>query len=78
MDECSIGLIIVGAAGMICIIIVAAAKKHEGYREGQIDAINGKIVYKLVEFKDGTRGYYKESELKDLIEHKIIEPWKRT
>lgn len=64
----SIALLIVGA-WLLCTLI-----HDEGYKDGQVDAINGKIVYKLVEFADGTREYYKECELKDLIEeHKIIE-----
>lgn len=50
--------------------------KKDGYKDGQMDAIKGVIKYKLIEFKDGERKYYRDDELKDLIEqdYKIIKP----
>lgn len=62
-------MILVFAALMILVVI---AFSGDAYKQGQIDAINGKIKYKLVEFPDGSREYYQEKELRDLKEHKII------
>jgi hypothetical protein len=53
-------------------VISATISFHNGYRESQIDALSGKQEYRLVEFEDGVREYRKESELKNLITHKII------
>lgn len=44
-----------------------------GYKNGQIDAAYGLNNYVLIEFKNGTRGWYKHSELKDLVDYTVIE-----
>jgi hypothetical protein len=56
----------------VLMILVNKAGYDNGYKKGQVEALNGNIEFVLVEFKDGSRDYYKRSELKNLVEHKII------
>lgn len=60
----------------ILLMILCLWIGHEtGYKKGQTDAVSGKIKYKLLQFEDGTREYYKESELKNFrksIKYEII------
>lgn len=53
-------------------ILSYSSAKETFYKKGQIDAINGNIKYKLVEFEDGERQYCHVDELKDVAPHKII------
>ena len=62
-------VVLISTVGMI---LISNIRYQEGYKNGQSDALSGKQKYRLVEFEDGTREYRKESELKDLITHKII------
>lgn len=63
--------VILIATGLLWIMIdwLSYAK---GYKRGQIDALNGKFDFVLIEFEDGTRHWYRKKELKDLIDYKII------
>jgi hypothetical protein len=70
MDALIIIIFAILIVTVIMIWIYSAYK--DGYAAGQIAAMNGKQEYRLIEFEDGIRKYYKESELKDLITHKII------
>lgn len=63
-------LVIITCLGMV--IFLAWVYFKEGYEKGQIDALNQKQHYHLVEFKDGERKYYHEKSLKDLVDHKLI------
>lgn len=57
-------IVILGLIIFLCIILIVILICHSGgYKVGQIDAMNGKIKYTLIEFEDGTRDYYKDDEL---------------
>lgn len=68
----TIGLIISSIFLVVMLFSLMYISAEDGYKKGQIAALNDKQEYRLVEFEDGTRDYYKESELKDLIPHKVI------
>jgi len=67
--------ILISVALIICFFVLFLYGKiaqEEGYKKGQIDYKNGIDKFTLIEFEDGTREYYKKSELKDLKVHKEI------
>lgn len=63
--------VFVGGVG----VLIGWLCQSEGYKMGQVDAINGKIEYKLIEYADGSREWVKDKQLKHIkVAFKIIEP----
>ena len=44
----------------LILIVSVRSSFREGYKIGQIDAINGKIYYELFEYEDGEREWKKK------------------
>jgi hypothetical protein len=42
-------------------------RKKEGYKEGQLDALNGKQIYEVASFEDGTRVVMERNEVDEHI-----------
>ena len=64
--------VIVFVLWVFSLIIVSINRYKNGYREGQIDAMNDKNNYRLIEFKDGVREYRHADELSKLTKHTVI------
>ncbi len=58
MDKAFAGFI-VGVMVMTMILVYTGNRRIDGYKEGQIDAINGKIAYQLVEQPNHTTTWEK-------------------
>jgi hypothetical protein len=46
---------------LLCMFLFLGISK--GYETGQVDALKGKQNYHLIEFPDGTRGFYHKKDL---------------
>jgi hypothetical protein len=57
-NDCELdALLMVGITMVLCMaftILVVIGKYKEGYKDGQVDAINGKVKYELKENEDKT------------------------
>ena len=42
---------------IVILLGVHSCSKSDGYRQGQIDVLNGKVNYKLVESPDGSKNW---------------------
>jgi len=73
-------IVIVGVFVSFIAVIILLIKEADdtGYKQGQVDALNGIQKYKLIEFPDGTRDYYKDPKPEDFTNEyrnfKIIKP----
>ena len=58
---------------MLFFVIGTYIGGSKGYKDGQIDAMNGKQGYVLIEFEDGSREYYDKDDISKLKEpYKVI------
>jgi hypothetical protein len=53
MEDLAVDIIMIVAC-VIIILLIALFEYKDGYKNGQVDAINGKIKYKLEEREDKT------------------------
>jgi hypothetical protein len=68
-DTISVIVIIGVFVSFIAVIILVIKEADDtGYKHGQIDALNGIQKYKLIEFSDGTRDYYKDPKPEDFTD----------
>lgn len=61
----AIAVIVCIVCFIVIIVLLIKDASETGYRNGQIDALNGIQNYKLIEFSDGTRDYYKDPKPED-------------
>lgn len=54
--------IVIGACMTMLIVILLSGFVSPGYRQGQIDALNGKIHYELVTNEDGSSSWKLKDE----------------
>lgn len=58
----SFGFLFLAFIVVIAFLIVLSHEYFRGYKQGQIDALSGKVKYKLVVYPDSTRTWEEKGE----------------